>query len=145
MNRSTRVTSREVTSPSRSMSPHDIAASDTRGSSGVTHKPLDADRHAAIVAELIRHVPNAWRVLFAPADYLFDSCDICPTPRGKYPHDCGLMLMAEMTQLRAAFMRTTDWHTANSIIRTLIRKDDRACRMSVGIRMNGRAIYGEAV
>lgn len=109
------------------------------------HLPLDGARHAEIVTYLMRHAPNAWRVLLAPTDYLFDRCDICPTPAGKYPHDCGLGLMNEMTQLRAAFMRTTDWTTANTIIRTLIRLDDRAYRMSIGIRMDGRAIYGEAV
>lgn len=111
----------------------------------VEHLPLDGARHAAIVAHLARQSPNAWVVLFGPKNYIFDRCEICPTPAGKYPHDCGLRLMDEMTQLRAAFMRTTDWRTANSIIRTLIRKDDRACKMSIGIRMDGRVIHGESV
>lgn len=112
---------------------------------GAEHLPLDGARHAAIVAELTRNAPTGWRVLFQPADYVFDRCEICPTSAGKHPHDCGLRLMSEMTQLRAAFMRTTDWRTANNIIRSLIRKDHHAYQMSTGTRYGDLVLYGEAV
>ncbi len=118
-------------------------------SAAAEHLPLDGARHAAIVAELTRNAPTAWRVLFQPTDYLFDhGTDPCIAKPGnpKAPKCfCGRCTVADMKQLRVAFMRTEDWETANEIIDSLIEKDDRACKMSIGIRMDGRVIHGESV
>lgn len=114
------------------------------------HQPLTPDRHAAIVAYLLkgytRQMRTAYRVLFMPTQYLFDDCTVCPTLAGKYPHaNCGLSLMIEMDGLRLAFQKARDWDTAKRIIQELIRKDDQAYRMSIGVQIGDRKIMGEAV
>ena len=124
--------------------------SDIRRSTNVTHEPLTRERHAAIVAELLRgytrKARTAYRVLYMPTLYVFNDCDVCKTPEGKWPHaGCGLTLMHEMDALRLAFQKVTEWDAAMRILRDLIRKDDQANRMSIGVDLGGRILYGEAV
>ena len=99
------------------------------------HAPLNADRHAELVSFLIRQVPSAWRVIFQPSIYVYDKRDQ-QTASG---------LEAQWAELRVRFQSETDWHHINEIIRRCLVIDRRLCRMSIGVQIDDRVIYGEAV
>ncbi len=99
------------------------------------HEPLTPIRHAEIVAYLIRYAPNAWRVLFRPSLYLYDDKDKLKA----------LPLENRAQELRIRFNFETEWDAANEIIRNLIAIDATLCRMSIGVQIDGRHYYGEAL
>lgn len=99
------------------------------------HEPLTPERHAELVAYLIRNAPGAWRVLFRPSLYLYDDKDQF--------NATGLENRAQ--DLRIRFQFETDWDDANQIIRRLISIDATLCRMSIGVSIDGRHYYGEAL
>lgn len=107
---------------------------------------LTAGGHAQLVANLSSASPSTWAAIYSPNDYVFDVCEICQTPRGKKPHpNCGRSLALEMASLRAGFHRATDQGAVNRILRQLISLEARARRMSIGVRVGGHILYGEAV
>lgn len=99
------------------------------------HESVTLDRHAELVSFLIRQVPNVWRVIFRPSIYVFDERDQQYASR----------LQAQWAELRVRFNSETDWHSINEIIRRCLDIDARLCRMSVGVRIDGRTIYGESL
>lgn len=99
------------------------------------HDLVGPDRHAEIVSFLIRQVPNAWRVIFQPQFYIYDERDI---------RRAGV-LEDRSADLRVRFQSETDWQAINEIIRRLLDFDARLCRMSIGVRIDGRNIYGESI
>jgi len=101
----------------------------------VDHSSLDAARHGALVAYIIRHNPRAWRVIFAPSNYLYDERDQARATD----------IETRASDLRIAFSDETDWHAAMEIIHTLLQLDANACRMSIGSRIDGIDYYGEDV
>ena len=99
------------------------------------HQPLTRDRHAALVDYLIRCAPRAWRVLFRPSFYLYDDRDTSEAGR----------LESHAQSMRVRFTFERDWDCALELIRNLISLDKTLCRMSVGIRIDGRDILGESI
>lgn len=100
------------------------------------HRPVDAERHAAIVAFITR-CPNsrAWSALNAPGDYIYDDPD----------HIAGTGLDLQCDELRLAFGRVTEWEAMAAILARLTRLDSRRRRMSIGVRIDGREYMGEAI
>ncbi len=113
----------------------DPAGSDIPGSPDVTHEPLTPDRHAELVVELLHHAPRAHRVLFRPSIYLYDDRD----------HIRASWIEARCAELRVRFNSETDWDGANEIIRSLLRFDENLYHMSIGVCIDGRNYYGEAL
>ena len=99
------------------------------------HKPIDAERHADIVAEVLRYPSRAWSALYAPGDYEYDHRD----------QVTGAGLDLQCADLRLAFGNATDWKTMMFTLRRLINLDNRRRKMSVGVRYSGRVLYGEAL
>lgn len=99
------------------------------------HRPLDAARHAEVVAFITRNNPRAWRVLFGVNRYLYDERD----------HMRSVTIENQAQDLRIRFNFETDWRAAMEILRTLIRLDREAARMSIGCIIDGREILGEAL
>jgi len=97
-------------------------------------KYLTPDRHAEIVSYLIRQAPNAWRVLFRPSIYIYDHRDQVRASQRE----------ARAAELRVRFNGEKDWDGANEIISRLLNIDATLCRMSIGVRIDGRDYYGEA-
>lgn len=100
-----------------------------------TPAPLNRERHAALVAYLLRNKPGAHRVLFNPTQYLFDERDRIR----------GVDIELRAGELRVAFNSETDWKSAMELIRTLLALDAEACLMSIGTRIDGRDYYGNYV
>lgn len=97
------------------------------------NSPLTRERHAELVAYLIRNKPRAWRVIFAPTSYIYDDRD----------HLRSIDIETRASDLRIRFNSETDWQAAMEIIRALLRLDASACRMSIGSRIDGVDYYGE--
>ncbi len=97
--------------------------------------PLNRERHADLVADLLRDKPAAHRVLFNPTQYLFDERDRIR----------GVEIELLAGELRVAFNSETVWKSAMELIRVLLALDAEACLLSIGTRIDGRDYYGEYV
>lgn len=97
------------------------------------HEPLDASRHADLVAYLQRSAPHTWMVIFRPDDYLYDERDRLLATE----------LELEASELRIQFYSETDWRRMMRLIRRLLQIDADCCRMSIGTRIDGIERYGE--
>ena len=104
-------------------------------SAAAEHRPLDGARHAEVVAELCRHNPRTWSALFRPGDYLYDERDQVR----------GTGLDSQCQDLRLAFQRATEWKPAMMQLRRLVRLDEQRRKISIGVRIDGRVLLGEAI
>jgi len=99
------------------------------------HRPLDRERHAAVIEFITRNNPRAWRVLFQQSVYIYDDRD----------HLRSVTIEIQASELRVRFQSETNWNAAIEILRKLIRLDREACRMSIGAMIDGKPLYGEYV
>ncbi len=99
------------------------------------HLPLNRERHAALVAFITRNMPGTWRILFRPDRYIYDERD----------HFRSVTIENQAAELRIRFNFETDWNGAMEILKTLIRLDREAYRMSIGCIIDGKERYGEYV
>lgn len=99
------------------------------------HEPLTRNRHAELVVEMLHNNPRLWAALYRPSVYVYDERD----------HQKSIQLELDCRELRLAFNGATDWETAMYQLRELIRLDDWRRTISIGVRVNGRVILGEAV
>lgn len=97
------------------------------------HLPLTRERHAAVVVELCRRNARVWSALFRPERYVYDERD----------QERGYELDLRCSGLRIGFERTTDWPTIVCNLRELVRLDERRRRMSIGVWIGDRILYGE--
>ena len=96
---------------------------------------LTGERHAAVVVELFRKNPRAWMAIYRPNVYVYDDRD----------HDVSIELENKCGELRIAFQRVKEWDDMKRIVRNLLRYDERRRRISTGIVIDGRTLYGEAL
>lgn len=99
------------------------------------HQPLTIERHAEVVTYLARNNPRAWSAIFRPERYVYDERD----------ERDGYSLDGECSDLINAFLRATDWRTMIFTLRRLVRATERRRKMSIGIRLGDRILYGEAI
>lgn len=114
---------------------HSGSERDICRSTDVTHEPLTQQRHAAVVVELCRQNPRAWMAIYRPNVYVYDDRD----------HAVSIELENKCTELRLAFQRVTVWDDMKRIVRNLLRYEERRRRISIGVSIDGRIIYGEAI
>ena len=103
--------------------------------SGSDHETLTIERHAHVVDELRRQNPRAWSALYRPNRYVYDERD----------QAAGNDLDNKCQSLRIAFQSVSHWQEMKRMLRDLLRFDERRRRMSIGVWMDDRIIYGESV
>ena len=99
------------------------------------HEPLSRERHAEVVAYLCYHNARVWSAIFRAERYVYDERD----------QERGWDLDAKCFDLGLAFQRVTDWQTMLLILRRLVRTNERRRKMSIGIHLGKRILYGEAI